>query len=67
MVRWLIGLILHGAPIELFLVPSSASRLVYQRPCYVLSCGKVHIKEPLMLSGKSIPCGGSGFPFSLSE
>ena len=24
--------------IELFLVPASAPRLVYQRPCYVLSC-----------------------------
>ena len=27
----------------------------------------VHIKEPLLLIGKSIPCGGSGFPLSLSE
>ena len=25
-------------PIELFLVPASAPRLVYQRPWYVLSC-----------------------------
>ena len=25
-------------PIELFLVPGSAPRLVYQRPWYVLSC-----------------------------
>ena len=31
-------LILHGGPIELFLVPASAPRLVYQRPWYVLSC-----------------------------
>ena len=30
-------------------------------------CGMVHIKEPLLLIGKSSPCGGSGFPFSLSE
>ena len=29
--------ILNG-PIELFLVPASAPRLVYQRPWYVLSC-----------------------------
>ena len=29
--------------------------------------GMVHIKEPLLLIGKSSPCGGSGFPFSLSE
>ena len=27
----------------------------------------VHIKEPLLLIGKSSLCGGSGFRFSLSE
>ena len=27
----------------------------------------VHIKEPLLLIDKSSLCGGSGFPFSLSE
>ena len=27
-----------GGPIELFLVPASALRLVYQRPWYVVSC-----------------------------
>ena len=27
-----------GGPIELFLVPASAPRLVYQRPWYVLPC-----------------------------
>ena len=27
-----------GGPIELFLIPASAPRLVYQRPWYVLSC-----------------------------
>ena len=30
-------------------------------------CGMMHIKEPLLLVGKSSPCGGSGFPLSLSE
>ena len=30
-------------------------------------CGIVHIKEPLLLIGKSSPCGGSGFSLSLSE
>ena len=30
-------------------------------------CGMIHIKEPLLLIGKSSLCGGSGFPFSLSE
>ena len=34
--------------------------------CYPI-CGMVHIKEPLLLIGKSSPCGGSGFPLSLSE
>ena len=34
--------------------------------CYPV-CGMVHIKEPLLLLGKSNLCGGSGFPFSLSE
>ena len=29
--------------------------------------GMVHIKEPLLLIGKNSPCGGSGFPLSLSE
>ena len=34
--------------------------------CAILS-GMVHIKEPLLLIVKSSLCGGSGFPFSLSE
>ena len=34
---------------------------------YYPVCGMVHIKEPLLLIGKSSPCGGSGFPLSLSE
>ena len=34
--------------------------------CYSV-CGMMHIKEPLSLIGKSSPCGGSGFPLSLSE
>ena len=57
-----------GGPIELFLVPASAPRLVYQRPCMCYPvCGIMHIKEPLLLIGKSSPCCGSGFPLSLSE
>ena len=32
--------------------------------CYPV-CGMVHIKEPLLLIGKSSPCGSSGFPLSL--
>ena len=34
--------------------------------CYSV-CGMVHIKEPLLLIGKSNPCGGSRFHLSLSE
>ena len=34
--------------------------------CYPV-CVMVHIKEPLVLIDKSSPCGGSVFPFSLSE
>ena len=31
-------------------------------------CGTVHIKDPLLLIGKSSPCSGnSGYPLSLSE
>ena len=34
---------------------------------YYPVCGMVHIKETLLLIRKSSPCGGSGFPLSLSE
>ena len=51
-----------GRPIDLFLVPASAPRLVYYPVC-----GMMHIKEPLLLIGKSTLGGGSGFPLSLSE
>ena len=33
--------------------------------CYYV-CGMMHIKEPLLLIGKSSLCGGSRFPLSLS-
>ena len=68
MVGWVIGSILHGGPIELFLVPTSAIRLFKTgRGMYYPVCGLVHIKEPFLIIGKSSPCGGSGFPLSLSE
>ena len=55
--------ILHGKPTELFLVPACAPQ---QRPWYVLSClWMMYIKEPLLLIGKSCPCGESGFSHSL--
>ena len=34
--------------------------------CYPV-CGMVRIKDPLLLIGKSSPCGGSGFPLLLIE
>ena len=34
--------------------------------CYPV-CSMMHIKEPLLLIGKSSLCGGSGFPLSLCE
>ena len=39
MVRWVVGLILHGGPIELFLVPASAPRLMISKAvvCAILS------------------------------
>ena len=63
MVRWVVGSIIHGGPIELFLVPASAPRHGMCNPV----CGMVHIKEPLLLIGKSSLCDSSGFPLSLSE
>ena len=57
MVRWIVGSILYGGPIELFLVP--ASDLTKAVVCGIR--GMIHIKEPLLLIGKSSPCGGSGF------
>ena len=31
--------------------------------CYPV-CEMMHIKEPLLLIGKSSPCGGTGFPLT---
>ena len=45
-----------GGPIELFQDWCTKGRGM----CYPVS-GMVHIKEPLLLIGKSSPCGGSEF------
>ena len=56
-----------GGLIELFLVPVIHNWCNKSRGmCYPV-CGMVHIKEPLLLIGKSSLCGGSRFPLSLSE
>ena len=69
MVRWVVGSILHGVdPLSYF----SFQPVLHDwcnkgcGMCYPV-CGMVHIKEPLLLIGKSSPCGGSGFSLSLSE
>ena len=38
MVRWVVGSVSHGGPIELFFVSAIAPQLVVQRSWYVLSC-----------------------------
>ena len=69
MVRWLVGSILRGVdPLGYF----SFQPVLHDwcnKGCGMCHpvCGMVHIKEPLLLIGKSSPCGGSGFPLSLSE
>ena len=54
MVQWVVGSILYGGTIELFLVPASSSTNGVTKAvvCVILS-GMVHIKEPLLLIGKS--------------
>ena len=69
MVQWVVGTILHGVdPLSYF----SFQPVLYEwcnkdRGMYYPVCGMMHIKEPLLLIGKSSQCGGSGFPLSLSE
>ena len=69
MVRWVVGSILHGVdPLSYF----SFQPVLHdwcnkgRDMCYPV-CGMVHIKESSLLIDKSSLCGGSGFPFSLSE
>ena len=69
MVRWVVGSILHGVdPLSYFsFLPVLHDWYNKGRGMYYPVCGMVHIKEPLLLIGKSSLCGSSGFPFSLSE
>ena len=69
MVRWVVGSILHGVdPLSYF----SFQPVLHEwcnkgrGMCYPI-CGMVNIKKTLLLIDKSSLCGGSGFPFSLSE
>ena len=49
----IVGLIPHGGPVELFLVPASALRLEFHcnKGCDMYSpvCGMMHIKDPFLL------------------
>ena len=48
-----------GGHIELFLVPASAPRLCNKgRGMYYPVCERMHIKEPLLLFGKSVAAAG---------
>ena len=69
MVQWVVGSILHGVdPLSFFLFQPVLHDWCNKGHgmCYPV-CGMVHIKEPLLLIGKSSPCSGSEFPLSLSE
>ena len=69
MVRWVVGSILHGVdPLSYFsFQPVFHDWCNKGRGMSYPVCGMVHIKEPLLLIDKSSLCGGSGFPFSLSD
>ena len=47
--------------------PQSQCDMTGVKKAVVCVCGMMHIKETLLLIRKSSPCGGSGFPLSLSE
>ena len=65
MVRWVVGSILYRVdPLSYFSFHDWCNK--GRGMCYPV-CGMVHIKEPLLLIDKSSLCGGSRFPFSLSE
>ena len=69
MVRWVVGSIFHGVdPLSYLSFQPVFTDWCNKRRgmCYHV-CGMVHIKEALLLIGKSSECGGSGIPISLSE
>ena len=66
-VRWLVGSIPHTEPTEISRSSHcSTTAITGSGMCYSVYV-MVHIKDILLLLGKSCPCcGGSGFPLSLS-
>ena len=69
-VRWVVGSIPHGGPIELFQLFQPVDHDWINKGCSICYSvyGMVHIKNNLLLFKKNSSCrGGSGFPLSLSE
>ena len=68
MVQWVVGSILYGVdPLSYFSFQPVLHNWCNKGRgmCYPVS-GMMHIKEPLLLIGRSSPCsGGSRFPLSL--
>ena len=63
-VRWVVVSILHGVdPLPFSFQPVLHDWCNCGMCCPV--CGMVHIKEPLLLIGKSSPCGSSRFPLTI--
>ena len=69
MVRWVVGSILHWVdPLSYFsFQPVLHDWCNKGRGMYYPVYGMVHIKEPLLLIGKSSLCGSSRFLLLLSE
>ena len=69
MVRWVVGSILHGVdPLSYFsFQPVLHDWCNKVHGMWYSVCGMMHIKEPLLLIGKSSLCGSSRFPLKLSE
>ena len=69
MVQWVVRSIVHGVdPLSYFPFHPVVHDWCNEGRgmCYPV-CAMVHVKEPLLLIGKTSPCGSSGFPFLLSE
>ena len=69
MVRWVVGSILHGGPLSYYFFRTLLHDWCNKGRGVGYPVGlMMHIKEPMLLIGKSSPCSvGSGFPLSLSE
>ena len=67
MVRWVVGSILHGVDVLSYFSFEPVLHDWCNKCCDMCHPGMMHIKEPMLLIGKSSLCGGNGFPLSLSE